>query len=275
MCTRALPVVSSERSPVLLGCVQILKSYRRGRSGRTVGSLQQQKTKNRHAHPPAHHATGHAAHAASQRPEAPACRVPCALRGCPHGHAPPSLAATTRELSPLPELQVDEIEAGRVPMLRVMKMAKRGRVPRVGGALGSGAAPRRANLRDQLATSVPRIHPRFCPIPAHQVPRAASRAKLAPFPTSSSRPIRRSSAVRRPKTGPGTGQVWILHGAAVYLRAHGAFRGAPEACRLRGAAISAAPTIVSLIVTPSTRSQCVCSASTPATVTPSVLAYTG
>ena len=32
----------------------------------------------------------------------------------------------TLELSPLPELQVDEIEAGRVPMLRV-KMAKRGR----------------------------------------------------------------------------------------------------------------------------------------------------
>ena len=94
------------------------------------------------------------------------------------------------------------------------------------------------NLRDQLATSVPRIHPRFCPIPARQVPRAASRAKLAPFPTSSSRPIRRSSAVRRPRTGPGTGQVWILHGAAVYLRAHGAFRGAPEACRLRGAAIA-------------------------------------
>ena len=50
--------------------------------------------------------------------------------------------------------------------------------PRVGGALGSGAAPRRANLRDKLATSVPRIHPRFCPIPAHQVPRAASRAKF-------------------------------------------------------------------------------------------------
>ena len=94
------------------------------------------------------------------------------------------------------------------------------------------------NLRDQLATSVPRIHPRFCPVPAHQVPRAASRAKLAPFPTSSSRPRRRSSAVRRPRTGPGTGQVWILHGAAVYLRAHGAFRGAPEACRLRGAAIA-------------------------------------
>ena len=40
------------------------------------------------------------------------------------------------------------------------------------------------------------------------------------------------------RTGPGTGQVWILHGAAVYLRAHGAFRGAPEACRLRGAAIA-------------------------------------
>ena len=127
--------------------------------------------------------------------------MPCALRGCPHGHAPPSLAATTRELSPLPELQVDEIEAGRVPMLRVMKMAKRGRVPRVGGALGSGAAPRRANLRDQLATSVPRIHPRFCPIPAHQVPRAASRAKFAPFPTSSSRP----NADLRPPGGPGRG----------------------------------------------------------------------
>ena len=66
-------------------------------------------------------------------------------------------------------------------------------------ALGSGAAPRRANLRDQLATSVPRIHPRFCPIPAHQVPRAASRAKLAPFPTSSSRP----NADLRPSGGPG------------------------------------------------------------------------
>ena len=66
---------------------------------------------------------------------------------------------------------------------------------------GSGAAPRRANLRDQLATSVPRIHPRFCPIPAHQVPRAASRAKLAPFPTSSSRP----NADLRPSGGPGRG----------------------------------------------------------------------
>ena len=73
--------------------------------------------------------------------------------------------------------------------------------PRVGGALGSGAAPRRANLRDQLATSVPRIHPRFCPIPAHQVPRAASRAKFAPFPTSSSRP----NADLRPSGGPGRG----------------------------------------------------------------------
>ena len=146
--------------------------------------------------------------------------------------------------------------------------------PRVGGALGSGAAPRRANFRDQLATSVPRIHPRFCPIPAHQVPRAASRAKFAPFPTSSSRPRRRSSAVRRPRTGPGTGQVWILHGAAVYLRAHGAFRGVPEACRLRGAAIARRRRCVAP-VTPTTRSQCVCSASTPATVTPSVLAYTG
>ena len=51
-------------------------------------------------------------------------------------------------------------------------------------------------------------------------------------------PERRSSAVRRPRTGRGTGQVWILHGAAVYLRAHGAFRGVPEACRLRGAAIA-------------------------------------
>ena len=74
--------------------------------------------------------------------------------------------------------------------------------PRVGGALGSGAAPRRANLRDKLATSVPRIHPRFCPIPAHQVPRAATRAKLAPFPTSSSRPRRRDL---RPSGGPGRG----------------------------------------------------------------------
>ena len=73
--------------------------------------------------------------------------------------------------------------------------------PRVGGALGSGAAPRRANLRDKLATSVPRIHPRFCPIQAHPVPRAASRAKFAPFPTSSSRP----NADLRPPGGPGRG----------------------------------------------------------------------
>ena len=43
-------------------------------------------------------------------------------------------------------------------------------------------------------------------------------------------PERRSSAAWRPRTGLGTGQVWILHGAAVYLRAHGAFRGVPEAC---------------------------------------------
>ena len=73
--------------------------------------------------------------------------------------------------------------------------------PRVGGALGSGAAPRRANLRDKLATSVPRIHPRFCPIQAHPVPRATSRAKFAPFPTSSSRP----NADLRPPGGPGRG----------------------------------------------------------------------
>ena len=88
-------------------------------------------------------------------------------------------------------------------------------------------------------------------------------------------PERRSSAVWRPRTGLGTGQVWILHGAAVYLRAHGAFRGVPEACRLRGAAIARRRRLCQLTVTPSTRSQCVCSASTPATVTPSVLAYTG
>ena len=88
-------------------------------------------------------------------------------------------------------------------------------------------------------------------------------------------PERRSSAAWRPRTGLGTGQVWILHGAAVYLRAHGAFRGAPEACRLRGAAIARRRRLCQLTVTPSTRSQCVCSASTPATVTPSVLAYTG
>ena len=88
-------------------------------------------------------------------------------------------------------------------------------------------------------------------------------------------PERRSSAAWRPRTGLGTGQVWILHGAAVYLRAHGAFRGAPEACRLRGAAIARRRRLCQLTVTPSTRSQCVCSASTPATVTPSALAYTG
>ena len=56
----------------------------------------------------------------------------------------------------------------------------------------SAAGQRHAaqNLRDQLATSVPRIHPRFCPIPApgRYRERAASRAKFAPFPTSSSRP---------------------------------------------------------------------------------------
>ena len=88
-------------------------------------------------------------------------------------------------------------------------------------------------------------------------------------------PERRSSAAWRPRTGLGTGQVWILLGAAVYLRAHGAFRGAPEVCRLRGAAIARRRRLCQLTVTPSTRSQCVCSASTPATVTPSVLAYTG
>ena len=86
--------------------------------------------------------------------------------------------------------------------------------PRVGGALGSGAAPRRANLRDKLATSVPRIHPRFCPIQAHPVPRAASRAKFAPFPTSSSRP----NADLRPPGGPGRGSGPARCGFSTALR---------------------------------------------------------
>ena len=37
------------------------------------------------------------------------------------------------------------------------------------------------NLRDQLATSVPRIHPRFCPIPAHQVPERRAAPSLLHF----------------------------------------------------------------------------------------------
>ena len=86
--------------------------------------------------------------------------------------------------------------------------------PRVGGALGSGAAPRRANLRDKLATSVPRIHPRFCPIQAHPVPRATSRAKFAPFPTSSSRP----NADLRPPGGPGRGSGPARCGFSTALR---------------------------------------------------------
>ena len=81
-------------------------------------------------------------------------------------------------------------------------------------ALGSGAAPRRANLRDKLATSVPRIHPRFCPIQAHPVPRAASRAKFAPFPTSSSRP----KADLRPPGGPGRGSGPARCGFSTALR---------------------------------------------------------
>ena len=143
----------------------------------------------------------------------------------------------------------------------------------------SAAGQRHAaqNLRDQLATSVPRIHPRFCPIQAHPVPRAASRAKFAPFPTSSSR----LNADLRPPGGPGRGSGPARCGFSSALRcicapmARSHIRGVPEACRLRGAAIARRRRLCQLTVTPSTRSQCVCSASTPATVTPSVLAYTG
>ena len=80
----------------------------------------------------------------------------------------------------------------------------------------SAAGQRHAaqNLRDQLATSVPRIHPRFCPIQAHPVPRAASRAKFAPFPTSSSRP----NADLRPPGGPGRGSGPARCGFSTALR---------------------------------------------------------
>ncbi|EOD13114.1 hypothetical protein EMIHUDRAFT_212834 [Emiliania huxleyi CCMP1516] len=42
-----------------------------------------------------------------------------------------------------------------------------------------------------------------------------------------------AAATGWPRTGLGTGQVWILHGAAVYLRAHGAFRGGPFLAKSR------------------------------------------
>ena len=80
----------------------------------------------------------------------------------------------------------------------------------------SAAGQRHAaqNLRDKLATSVPRIHPRFCPIQAHPVPRATSRAKFAPFPTSSSRP----NADLRPPGGPGRGSGPARCGFSTALR---------------------------------------------------------
>ena len=83
---------------------------------------------------------------------------------------------------------------------------------------------------------------------------------------------RTAAAAVEPRVGRGNG----LLARRCYVPAR-SWRVQGCACGVQtaGRRESAAPTIVSLIVTPTTRSQCVCSASTPATVTPSVLAYTG
>ena len=110
--------------------------------------------------------------------------------------------------------------------------------PRVGGALGSGAAPRRAKLARQTCDLCPSYSPQILPYPGSPGTASGEPRQVCSISDKFIPPERRSSAAWRPRTGLGTGQVWILHGAAVYLRAHGAFRGAPEACRLRGAAIA-------------------------------------
>ena len=111
-------------------------------------------------------------------------------------------------------------------------------LPRVGGALGSGASPRRAKLARPTCDLCPSYSPQILPYPGSPGTASGEPRQVCSISDKFIPPERRSSAVRRPRTGRGTGQVWILHGAAVYLRAHGAFRGAPEACRLRGAAIA-------------------------------------
>ena len=98
------------------------------------------------------------------------------------------------------------------------------------------ATPRK--LARQTCDLCPSYSPQILPYPGSPGTASGEPRQVCSISDKFIPPERRSSAVWRPRTGLGTGQVWILHGAAVYLRAHGAFRGVPEACRLRGAAIA-------------------------------------
>ena len=178
----------------------------------------------------------------------------------PPSHSPPP-RCTARPLSPARRTE-RPIWAGNAAATGWWRPRQRG-----------SATPRK--LARQTCDLCPSYSPQILPYPGSPGTASGEPRQVCSISDKFIPPERRSSAAWRPRTGLGTGQVWILHGAAVYLRAHGAFRGAPEACRLRGAAIARRRRLCQLTVTPSTRSQCVCSASTPATVTPSVLAYTG
>ena len=178
----------------------------------------------------------------------------------PPSHSPPP-RCTARPLSPARRTE-RPIWAGNAAATGWWRPRQRG-----------SATPRK--LSRQTCDLCPSYSPQILPYPGSPGTASGEPRQVCSISDKFIPPERRSSAAWRPRTGLGTGQVWILHGAAVYLRAHGAFRGAPEVCRLRGAAIARRRRLCQLTVTPSTRSQCVCSASTPATVTPSVLAYTG
>ena len=110
------------------------------------------------------------------------------------------------------------------------------------GLVAPSAAGQRHAAQHQLARPTcdlcPSYSPQILPYPGSPGTASAEPRQVCSISDKFIPPERRSSAAWRPRTGLGTGQVWILHGAAVYLRAHGAFRGVPEACRLRGAAIA-------------------------------------
>ena len=180
----------------------------------------------------------------------------------PPSHSPPP-RCTARPLSPARRTE-RPIWAGNAAATGWWRPRQRG-----------SATPRK--LARQTCDLCPSYSPQILPYPGSPGTASGEPRQVCSISDKFIPPERRSSTAWRPRTGLGTGQVWILLGAAVYLRAHGAFRGASEACRLRGAAIARRRRLCQLTVTPSTRSQCVCSASTPATasVTPSVLAYTG
>ena len=90
------------------------------------------------------------------------------------------------------------------------------------------ATPRK--LARQTCDLCPSYSPQILPYPGSPGTASGEPRQVCSISDKFIPPEGRSSAAWRPRTGLGTGQVWILHGAAVYLRAHGAFRGVPEAC---------------------------------------------